>query len=558
MNKQTAKAWIYGIMRRDLWRIVLLSIISAVSSCSGIAFALLSRQVLDVATGAVQGTLWIYSVGLIAVLAAQIGLDVLVSYITVWISGKLEMRVKDRIFASLFRKRFPDLRAYHSGDLMNRLTSDAHVVITEVVSLLPRAAALITRLAACTVVLLLMDWRFALILLVLGGGLMTFSRVYGKKMKQLHKACQETDGQARAYMQESLENWMVIQSFDGSRVVRRRLGERLKTHFRYLLRRNRWSNVSSATLRLGFSGSYYAALSWGALRLSLGTITYGTLTAFLQIVSQIRMPLMNASGLLPRYYNMLASAERLQELEQLPDEPRLPAPPDVKQLYEQMQYLQAEHVSFAYEEEHPVLTDADIRINRGEFVALVGFSGIGKSTLFKLLLGFYLPQGGEVKAVTMTETVPLGADTRRLFAYVPQQNMLLSGTVRDNIAQFAENPSDDAIWQAAETADIAEVIRQLPQGLDTVLGERGAGLSEGQLQRLAIARAVLSDAPVLLLDEVTSSLDEPTEERVLRNLRRLPGKTCVCISHRPAALAVCDRVIRVESGRFIQEQQKTS
>mgnify|MGYP000012304317 FL=1 len=553
MKKQTARAWVGRVLRPDAWRVALLALLSALSSCSGVAFALLSRQVLDTATGAAEGSLWLYSAGLIVVLLAQIGLDVLVSRLSVYVTGRVEMRIRDTIFAALFRKRWADIRAYHSGDLMNRLTSDTQVVVNGVVSLLPRAVSLITRLVACAVVLVLMDWRFALIMLVLGGALLFFSRLYGRRMKALHKACQQADGEVRAYMQEGLENWTVIQSFNGSGTVRRRLLERMKTYFTWQLRRNRWGNLSSSLLRLAFSGSYYVALAWGALRLSAGGITYGTLMAFLQIVSQIRMPLVNMSGLLPQYYNMLASAERLLELTQLPDEPRLPQPPQTAALYAELQCIRAAHLDFAYEAGHPVLQDAQITVRRGEFVALVGFSGIGKSTFFKLLLGFCQPQHGTVAAVTAQGETPLGADTRGLFAYVPQENMLLSGTVRDNIAQFAEGASDEAIWQAAETAQVAAVLRGLPQGLDTVLGERGAGLSEGQLQRLAIARAVLSGAPILLLDEATSALDEPTEEQVLRSLRALSDRTCLCISHRPAALAVCDRVIRVGDGRFSEE-----
>ena len=200
-----------------------------------------------------------------------------------------------------------------------------------------------------------------------------------------------------------------------------------------------------------------------------------------------------------------------------------------------------------------MLEGAQLSVPKGQFVALAGFSGIGKSTLFKLLLGFHTPDSGRLTARLTDGVVPLGADTRCLFAYVPQQNMLLSGSVRDNIAFCCGDVTDAAVWAAAETACVADAIRALPQGLDTVLGERGAGLSEGQLQRLAIARAVLSGAPILLLDEATSSLDEATEAQVLINLRALPERTCLCISHRPAALEICDRVIRLEDGRFVEE-----
>jgi ATP-binding cassette subfamily B protein len=341
-------------------------------------------------------------------------------------------------------------------------------------------------------------------MLVFGLLLLAVSRIYGKKVKKLHKECQEADGKAKSFTQEALENWTMIQAFEGDGYVRSRLDDRLKTYFNAFVRRNRWSSASHGVMHLLFSGSYYAALAWGAVRLAANTISYGTLTAFLQIVGQIRMPFMNMSGLLPQYYNMLASAERLIELEDLPDEPRTSAFDVKSTLFEA---LEVADVHFAYEAEHPILTGATQTVHRGEFVALSGYSGIGKSTLFKLMLGFYEPQSGALAAVTADGRYPLGASTRALFAYVPQQSILLSGTIRENIAFCCPDATEESIWAAAETAAIAEVIRSLPDGLDTPLGERGAGLSEGQIQRLAIARAVLCDAPILLLDEVAASLD---------------------------------------------------
>ncbi len=549
MTTPSANKWIWQIARPDFGRVLLLSVLSGLSSAVTVVFALFTRRVVDIATGDAQGDLWIYIGCLFAVLALQIALDVFNSQWSARVSGKMEMRIKERVFAAIFRKRWQDVSRFHSGELVNRLSSDSHVVVSGVVGFMPRLVSLVTRLIACLAVLLVLDARFTLIMFAFGLLLLIASRAYGKKVKTLHKECQETDGKAKSFTQESFENWTMIQAFEGGDHVRGRLADRLKTHFRAHIRRNRWSSASHGVMHLLFSGSYYAALAWGAVRLAAGTISYGTLTAFLQIVGQIRMPFMNMSGLMPQYYNMLASAERLIELEDLPDEPRACAALDPRETL--FEALEVADVHFAYEEEHPILTGASLSVRRGEFIALSGYSGIGKSTLFKLMLGFYTPQSGTLTAVTADGRYPLGASTRGLFAYVPQQSVLLSGTIRENIAFCCPEVTEEAIWVAAETAAIADVIRALPNGLDTPLGERGAGLSEGQLQRLAIARAVLCDAPILLLDEVTASLDEATEEQVLRNLRRLTDKTCLCISHRPAALEVCDRIIRVEDGKFL-------
>lgn len=553
MKSADAKNWIWRIARPYGWSIVLLSVINGLIAGGMVLFALASRYVIDIATGTEQGSLWMAGGTLVGLLLMELLLNVLYNYYKVWITGKVEIRIKDTVFGTLFEKRWADVSSFHSGELLHRMTADTDVVVTGVVTLVPQVTAMATRLIACLVVLLAMDWRFTLLLLGLGLLMLLCSRFYGKKMKKLHKECQETAGKAKSFTQESLANWMLIQSFEGADTVRGRLGGLLDDNFRVRLKRIRWNNMAHAAMYLLFSGSYYVALLWGAVRLAAGTLTYGMLTAFLQIVSQIRQPFVNASGLLPQYYNMLASAERIQELELMEDEPRLEQTCDTRAMYEQLVSLDARQVCFSYEEGHPILVGADFSLKKGEFVALAGFSGIGKSTLMKLMLGFYSAQSGAMCAQLEDGTVPLGRETRSLFAYVPQQSMLLSGTIRENVAFCCGEVSDEAIWAAAEVADVADAIRKQPNGLDTVLGERGSGLSEGQLQRLAIARAVLSGSPVLLLDEATASLDETTEERVLQRLRALPDRTCLCISHRPAALEICDRVIRVEDGKIVEE-----
>ena len=553
MKSTNAQKWIWRIAKPYAPAIVMLSVINAMIAGGMVLFALASRWVIDIATGVEEGNLWVAGGSLIGLLLAELLLNVLYNYYKVWVTGKVEIRIKDTVFGALFEKKWADVSTFHSGELLHRMTADTDVVVTGVVTLVPQVTAMATRLIACLVVLLSMDWRFTLVLLGLGGLMLICSRYYGKKMKQLHKECQETAGQAKSFTQESLANWMLIQSFDGADTVRGRLGGLLDRNFRVRLKRIRWNNMSHAAMYLLFSGSYYAALLWGAVRLAAGTLSYGTLTAFLQIVGQIRQPFVNASGLLPQYYNMLASAERIQELELLEDEPRLGQTCNAAAVYERLVSLDAEGVHFAYEEGHPILKGADFSLKKGEFVALAGFSGIGKSTLMKLMLGFYTPATGAVRAQLDEGHLVLGRETRSLFAYVPQLSLLLSGTIRENIAFCCGEVSDDAMWAAAEVADVADAIRSQPAGLDTVLGERGSGLSEGQLQRLAIARAVLSGAPVLLLDEATSALDEATEERVLARLRALPDRTCLCISHRPAALQICDRVIRVVEGKIVEE-----
>ena len=550
----TAIKWI-GRMVRPFWGpIALLALISASVSVCIVSFAFIARWLIDCAVGDQEGSLWAPAIALIALLLVRIILNVSETHLHQWLNGKMDMRIKKHIFSELTKKEWKDFQSYHSGELLNRMTGDCRIVTGALVGLLPKITAMITTLVASLVALgSLINGRFVLYMCGFGLLVLLVGRLYGRRSKRLHKALQKTEDAVNSFAQENFTHWMLIRSFGGEEATCGGLDRLLGSTFGAKMRCVRWSNLAHAALFFLFNGSYFLAMLWGAFQLSVGGITYGMLTALLQIVNQIRSPFLDMSGLVPQYYNMLASAERIMELEDLPDEPRRAQPYAAQDLYRRLHSLQAEHLCFAYDAEKVVLSDANFTLKKGEFVALAGFSGIGKTTLFKLMMGFYPPAGGTLTARLEDGSIPLNADTRCLFAYVPQNNMLLSGTIRENIAFCCDGVTDEAIWAAAEVADVAEAIRRQPHGLDTVLGEGGSGLSEGQLQRLAIARAVLSGAPILLLDECTASLDEATEERVLQRLRALPDRTCLCISHRPAALAVCDRTVRVVDGKFIED-----
>ncbi len=551
MKKQPAQKWIWRVARKEWLTILLLTFTGAAISLSYVVFALISQKVVDVATGVMDGNMWHYSGMLIAVLLLQAFIGICNHVLQTRAVGRMEIRIKEKVFKSLYCKKWQSVSRFSSGDILNRLTSDVHVAADTVASLLPHVVSLFTRLIAALVVLIMMDKVFAVVLVAAGGLLLLVGRLYGVFIKKIHAACQQSDGEARFFMQESLENWSVIQAFRATRWAFRRLGKLLRINYRYRMRRSRVGSITSTAMYLLFSGCYYVALAWGAWRLAAGVITFGTLTAFLQIVQQVQTPFRGMSGILPKYYSMLSSAERLMELEDLEDEPpALPAetmPP--------FEAIEVRDLCFSYDRD-TVFENASVAIHKGEFVALAGHSGIGKSTLLKLLLGFLDADSGEIVCKTENGCVPVNASTRGYFSYVPQGNLLISGTIRQNITFGCEDVTEEQIWQAAQMAAIDDFIRSLPQGLDTPLGERGLGLSDGQLQRLAIIRGILYDAPILLLDEATSALDAETEHTVLTNLRKLTDKTLICISHRPAALQACDRVLYIRDGRFEEVQNE--
>lgn len=545
MKQNTARKWIWQTAKPQLPCLVLLIFGNALASVCAVSVALFSKRIVDAAQNADLSALYRAGGVLLCVVLLQIALRIFDNSLSVRVSGKLEMACKRRLFSKILQKEYSAVTAYHSGELMTRLTSDITVVTDNATVLLPTATAMVTRLIFAFAVIVSLDVRFALLLLAAGVLLFICTRAFRGKIKQLHKSVQASDGRLRAFLQEALESLLAVQVFGVQEKVTREADVRQAENFDAKIRRNRWSIAANAGFLAVFSFGTLVTLLWCGGRLAAGAITFGTLTALLQLVNQVQAPLTNLSGLMPKYYSMLSSAERLLEIEALPDddaqadETAVPA-----QGFEAARF---QGVSFAYGQ-NEVFTDADFEIRKNDFVVISGISGIGKSTLFKLLLGVLTPDGGEISVTAGGRTYSADKNTRGLFAYVPQGNLLFSGTVRDNIRFIKEDATEEEVLRAAKIACADTFIEELPAGLDTLLGEGGSGLSEGQMQRIAVARAILTDAPVLLLDEATSALDEETEARLLSNIRALENKTCLIISHKKAAYAVCTRELTVKDG----------
>ncbi|MBR7060168.1 MAG: ATP-binding cassette domain-containing protein, partial [Eubacterium sp.] len=302
-----------------------------------------------------------------------------------------------------------------------------------------------------------------------------------------------------------------------------------------------------------FSLGYVFALAFGAYRLIHG-ISYGTVTAMLQLVNQIQSPFAALSGVMPKYFSLIASAERLMEIDSLPDETsQNDSVIKPLEIYENLKSINFNDISFAYDRD-VILDNTSLKINKGDFIAIMGISGIGKSTLLKLLLGVFKVDGGNIELELENEKIEVDNKTRKMFSYVPQGNFLLSGTIKENLTFINTQASDEEIEEAIRISCSDSFINELPDGLETVIGERGIGLSEGQLQRLAIARSLLSKAPVVLLDEATSALDEETEKRFLTNLKTLNNKTCIIVSHKKAALEICNKYVQIIDSKIVVEE----
>ena len=541
-------SWIHNHIKREIPLLVLLTVCNALFAVCTVGVALVMKAMLDAAQLGDKPSLLSAAGAFLVVLLFEILLRIAVKELTVRVSGKLEMRLKGGLYAVILNREYAKISTYHSGDLLTRLTADVTVVSDSVTTLLPTLVSILTQSIGAFAVLFTLDYRFALLLIGVGLCLFAVTALFRGKFKRMHKAVQETDGHLRSYLQETIENLLAVQVFGVQDKTNEQADDLQKAHYQAQLQRNRWGIAADVGLGTAFNLGVFFTLLWSGLRLAAGQITFGTLTAMLQLVNRVQVPLANLSGLLPRYYSMLSSAERLMELENLPeDAPKNATATEEAALRNTFSRLTVSHVDFAYGDVS-VLRDANFSIEKGTFVAIHGISGIGKSTLFKLLLGVLSPQNGSIIIETENGTFLAGKDTRNLFSYVPQGNLLLSGTVWENICLICPDAKPEAIEAALRLSCAEDFVQNLPQGLDTMLGEGGKGLSEGQLQRLAIARALLSDAPVLLLDEATSALDEETERRLLSNLRTLKDKTCLFISHKQAALDICDHVLSITNG----------
>ena len=555
-KKITSLQWIYMYGKKSLGAVCLLAVFSGLIAGSFILLALVSSAILDIATGSREGNIWISILFLILLILFQAVLNIVSSNVRIRVMTKIEMRIRQGVFSLILKKQYGEVNKIHSGEILNRLTSDVDIVVSGIVSLIPQAISMLTKIVAGLVVLFSIDARFTGLVLAVGGLVCIFSRIYSRHFKYLHKEVQRTNGVVRSYMQECLENIVVIKSFVNEQAVCGKLNDFQRDNYKIRIKRNAISNIANTLVYVMFTAGYYAALAWGALQISAGVMTFGTLTAFLQIIQQIKAPFRNVSGLIPQYYSMQASAERLMELEEMEEEQAESKISDVHRFQKEFRAITAEDVVFSYVEGEPVLENVSLRIEKGELLAIVGESGIGKSTLMKLLLHLMPCDKGHLYLETDSEKIEIDAGTRNVFSYVPQGNMIMSGTIRDNITFCNEDVTDEEIKRAAQTACIWEFIETLPNGLDTVLTERGEGLSMGQVQRIAIARAILDDAPILLLDECTASLDKDTEWQVLQNLKKMNTKTIICISHTSAGIACCDRVLQIENKKFTEVENE--
>ena len=542
---------------RELWQwskmrhlsIFGICILSMIGTCGSLVIAAATRGLIDSAVGR-DGRQFLFNAILISGAVLTIRLCGLISGLLSAKTGAELLRdLRTMVLRRLLHKQYAELDGFHSGELVNRMFSDVGIVRNGIMEAVPAIVSMAVGFAGAAVLLIRMDWRF--ILLMLAGGLLGLILIaaFHKPMTSRHKAAQESEGRLHAALQELLENLRLVKASGTEKRMEGRTEDRQQAFLAAQLRKGCFSVSMNNSISLVFQLSWLFCMLWGCYGIYCGRLTYGMLAAILQLLGQIQGPFSKAAGVADQLYGTISSAERLKELLDLPEEEPVPADDSVPD--REFREIRLCGVDFSYgRRAEPVLKQVNLTIRAGEFAAVTGASGSGKSTLFQLLLGIYQPVGGELKfCFADGKEMAVSRSTRGLFAYVPQGNTLFSGTLRENLTMFTDSASDEEILQAARLACLDRFLAELSDGLDTVIGERGIGLSEGQAQRVAVARALLSRAPILLLDECTSALDEKTETELLRNIASLRGKTCLIVTHRRAALEICNSRIHIGAGK---------
>lgn len=564
MKNSNCIGWLINNSKKEIPKIIILSISNIILALVTTALALVSKYAIDAAQKAAnaqtnqdfvhyRNMIVVFGVVILLIISGRLLLRIYAQSLTIKVQARMEMGMRSKLFTGILAKKYDEINSYHSGELMNRMTSDIKIVTEGVTGIVPNLLYFITQFVGAFVVLIIFDWKFTMVFLLAGIVISAVTLIFRGKLKSLHKEVQETDGKVRSFFQEAIESILVVKTFGVEEQFEEKGNELQSINYDAKMKRRKISICANAGFSFVFNIGYLLALVWCALKVCTKAMTYGTLTAVLQLISQIQTPFVNITKIVPQYYAILASAERIMEIEEIELEDRSEEDICVEKFYNTFSEARFENIQFNYGRES-VLEEGNASFQKGDFVAVRGISGIGKSTLMKMLLGVFKPQTGHIRLYKNGgEYVEAGPGTRGLFSYVPQGNYLFSGTLRENILLINPYATEEEIHQALEISDIKEFVCSLPEGLDTVIGEKGLGISEGQAQRLAIARALLSKAPILLLDEATSALDAETEHNVLERIKALNQKTCIIITHKAAALEVCNKEFVIENKKLYSE-----
>ena len=545
--------WLWRVLRGNRRQVVLNASLGLMGVACSLLMVWAMQRAIDTAAGVRPGSIY-WRVALMGlIIACEFALNISKVWIKNILGVKAQNRMQQQMLDRLLRAEWRGKDLYHSGDIINRLEQDVQTVVSFITETLPTTLSTVTLFVGAFFYLLQMDVWLACITVAILPMFILVSRIYVAQMRKYTRRVRNSDSQVQSLLTETVQNRMLIKTLEaGDRMVDR-LGDTQTVLREHVRQRTKFSIVSNLFVNGGFSLGYLVAFLWGAVRMSAHTITFGQMTAFLQLVFRIQGPARDLTRLAPAFVSVFTAAERLMELEEAPQEQQgegvlLPSPCGVR----------LTDVTYAYEDaDQPVLNRLSFDFRPGTCTAVLGETGAGKTTLVRLILALVRPQQGAIEIYSGqsgdsgntgesgTSAYAISPRHRCNFVYVPQGNTLLSGTIRDNLLMGCPDATDDDLWRVLRLV-CGDFVATLPQGLDTVCSEAGGGLSEGQAQRIAIARALLRNRSIMLFDEATSALDPDTERQLLENILSDRSKTVIFITHRPAVVDYCDQVLRVE------------
>lgn len=533
--------WLWRAWRGNRLQAALNAVVGLLSVGVSLTQVWAVKHAIDVASGDEQGNIYMA----VAFMGALILIDFALNISGIWIRNllgiKAQNRMQQRVLDRILRSEWRGKESRHSGDVLNRLEFDVTNVVNFLTETLPSALSVLAMFIGAFSYLASMEWRLAVLVAAMVPLFVLVSKIYIRQMRGLTRQVRDSDSKVQAFMQEITQNRMLVKTLESGGFMINRLESTQSELRRNVVRRTSFSVFSNFILNFGFTLGYLVAFLWAAVRMSAGTLSFGGMTAFLQLVSKIQGPARSLTKLVPAFVSVFTAAERLMELEEDPLEEQgdpivLDAPCGVR----------LDNVSYAYQDgETNVIDNLSFDFRPGCCTAILGETGAGKTTLVRMLLALLQPQSGSLHIYNNVEERQLTPRLRANFVYVPQGNTLLSGTIRENLRLGKHNATDEEMREAL-VKSCAEFVFALPDGLDTACAEKGGGLSEGQAQRISIARALLRNRSVMLFDEATSALDPDTERRLLNNILASHDKTIIFITHRLAVVDYCDDVLRVE------------
>ena len=545
--------WMYTYAKKYKFQIVFYIFLGVLTTVMGLASSVGSKYLIDAVTGQDSGNIALIALFIVAMGLFSIGINAITTMISARINIKVNNEIQAEVFDKILVADWISMKEFHSGDLLNRLNGDVNTVASSILSWIP---SLITRSAqffGILAIILYYDPTMAVIALGSAPVMLIVSKTLMKKMRDYNKRMRQVSSDVMSFNEESFQNIQSIKAFDLVGLFSKRLRDVQQNYKDVFLDYNKFSVYTSSFMSVVGMFVAYACFGWGVYRLWTGHITFGTMTLFVQLSGQLSSSFKSIVSLVPSAISATTSAGRIMEFFKIKDESEL-EDDKAKLIQNNTQgkglSVVLDDVEFSYNENKTVFQHADIVANPGEIVALVGPSGEGKTTMIRLLLGLINTKSGNASIKDINGvSCKISAATRRFFAYVPQGNTIFSGTIAENMRMVKQDATDAEIVEALKAACAYDFVNRLPDKINSKVGERGSGFSEGQAQRLSIARALLRKSPILLLDEATSALDVFTERQVLRNIMNMGyARTCIVTTHRPSVLTMCDKVYKIDSG----------